>query len=132
MALIIHSLVFACTLGLALALAAIDNSGFVVAGGDSRGGLRQIVPTLADITSAMFSAEGTAVASSCDHVCTEGGCLFEYCLGASPREDDAEEEEPVAKLGAQCPGGACSFKHCANPTCDGTEMLALASTTIYL
>jgi hypothetical protein len=113
---------YALVIAFAIALggaAAIDSSGFVVAGGDSAGGLRQMVPTLADITSAIFSADGTAVASPCDHICTEGGCLFEYCMGAFPREDEETDEAELVTMPAQCPGGACTFKHCSNPTCDG-------------
>ena len=48
------------------------------------------------------SVQFLKVPRPCDHVCVGGGCLFENCT--TP---------------ASCPGGACDFVSCVEPSCSG-------------
>lgn len=107
----LYALVAVCLSG--VSAAAVINSGV---------GAIQAAPTLADITTSVFaSSDGSAVVSPCDHVCTEGGCVFEYCFGSFSAEGEEEGGVEPRERPAQCPGGACKFKQCSNPTCDGTK-----------
>lgn len=53
--------------------------------------------------------------------CKQGACRFEGCV--FDREEYYGENESVIfnREKGVCPGGACYFKDCVNPKCEGTR-----------